>query len=298
MKVPLLFAWVFFCALSAKAQSCDGGLYLNPQVIRGEGTSQTYAALKELTDFIRPTGLSVSSVLNIKETQDVLTAVKKPAPPCWIYGNPTVGLASGYRPAAVNTVPIQAAVLILADIGTIKDGKAVELKDLPAAQQATVLAKLKTTSCFGMKSGVTTTLIKAEALCGTVVEIVPQQGLGQSYLPTKAAFHWQAGRWAGLITRLQSAQSSTLKTHFGSDERIHLAQLVVVPATNASWGYGIYVHPDVSGDLLKKTVTLFTSLKTTDPLLLRALDLSGKYEFATPSDDAIRTMKRALAAEQ
>lgn len=297
MKVPLLFAWVFFCALSAKAQSCDGGLYLNPQVIRGEGTSQTYAALKELTDFIRPTGLSVSSVLNIKETQDVLTAVKKPAPPCWIYGNPTVGLASGYRPAAVNTVPIQAAVLILADIGTIKDGKAVELKDLPAAQQATVLAKLKTTSCFGMKSGVTTTLIKAEALCGTVVEIVPQQGLGQSYLPTKAAFHWQAGRWAGLITRLQSAQSSTLKTHFGSDERIHLAQLVVVPATNASWGYGIYVHPDVSGDLLKKTVTQFTSLKTTDPLLLRALDLSGKYEFATPSDDAIRTMKRALAAE-
>lgn len=297
MKVPLLFALIFFCALSAKAQSCDGGLYLNPQVIRGEGTSQTYAALKELTDFIRPTGLSVSSVLNIKETQDVLTAVKKPAPPCWIYGNPTVGLASGYRPAAVNTVPIQAAVLILADIGTIKDGKAVELKDLPAAQQATVLAKLKTTSCFGMKSGVTTTLIKAEALCGTVVEIVPQQGLGQSYLPTKAAFHWQAGRWAGLITRLQSAQSSTLKTHFGSDERIHLAQLVVVPATNASWGYGIYVHPDVSGDLLKKTVTQFTSLKTTDPLLLRALDLSGKYEFATPSDDAIRTMKRALAAE-
>ena len=297
MKVPLLFAWVFFCALSAKAQSCEGGLYLNPQVIRGEGTSQTYAALKELTDFIRPTGLSVSSVLNIKETQDVLTAVKKPAPPCWIYGNPTVGLASGYRPAAVNTVPIQAAVLILADIGTIKDGKAVELKDLPAAQQATVLAKLKTTSCFGMKSGVTTTLIKAEALCGTVVEIVPQQGLGQSYLPTKAAFHWQAGRWAGLITRLQSAQSSTLKTHFGSDERIHLAQLVVVPATNASWGYGIYVHPDVSGDLLKKTVTQFTSLKTADPLLLRALDLSGKYEFATPSDDAIRTMKRALAAE-
>ena len=88
-------------------------------------------------------------------------------------------------------------MLILADIGTIKDGKAVELKDLPAAQQATVLAKLKTTSCFGMKSGVTTTLIKAEALCGTVVEIVPQQGLGQSYLPTKAAFHWQAGRWGG-----------------------------------------------------------------------------------------------------
>jgi len=46
--------------------------------------SQNYAALKELTVFIRPTGLSVSSVLHIRETQDVLTAVKKTAPPCWI----------------------------------------------------------------------------------------------------------------------------------------------------------------------------------------------------------------------
>ncbi len=297
MKNLSLLALLFWHFIPAHAQSCDGGLYLNPQVIRGEGTSQTFAALKELTEFIRPTGLSVSSVLNIKETQDVLAAIKKPTPPCWVYGNPTVGLASGYRPAAVNTAPIQAAVLILADVGTVKDGKAVELKDLPPAQQAIVLSKLKTTTCFGMKSGVTTTLVKAENLCGTVVEIVPQQGLGQSYLPTKAAFHWQADRWAGLITRLQSAQSSTLKTHFGSDERIHLAQLVVVPAANDSWGYGIYVHPDVSGDLLKKTVTQFTSLKTTDPLLLRALDLAGKYEFATPSDAAIRAMKKALATE-
>lgn len=132
---------------------------------------------------------------------------------------------------------------------------------------------------------------------GKAVEIVPQQGLGQSYLRTKAAFHWQAGRWAGLITRLQSAQSSTSKTHFDFDERIHMAQLVVVPAANASWGYGIYVHPDVSGDLLKKTVSRFTALKTTGPLFLRTPDLSGKYEFATPSDDAIQTMKKALAAE-
>ncbi|MCZ8256225.1 MAG: hypothetical protein O9327_11225, partial [Polaromonas sp.] len=195
MKNALLLVALFFCGFTAQAQQCEGGLYLNPQVIRGEGASQTESALKELVDFIRPTGLSVTPVLNIRETQDVLTAVKKPAPPCWVYGNPVVGLASGYRPVAVNMDPIQSAILILADIGTVKDGKPVELKTLPAAEQAKVLAKLKTTSCFGMKSGVTTSLVKAENFCGTVVEILPQQGLGQSYLPTKAAFHWQADRW-------------------------------------------------------------------------------------------------------
>lgn len=296
MKTPsLLLILLSACAASAHAQSCEGGLYLNPQVIRGEGSSQTESALRELIDFVKPTGLSVSPVLNIRETQDVLNAVKKPAPPCWVYGNPVVGLASGYRPVAINVDPIQSAVLILADIGTVKDGKPVELKSLPPEQQAKVLAKLKTTSCFGMKSGVTTSLVKADNFCGTVVEVMPQQGLGQSYLPTKAAFHWQADRWAGLITRLQSAQSATMKNHHGTDERIHMAQLVVVPATNASWGYGIYVHPNAPADVVKKATTQFTTLKTASPLLLKALDLGSKYEFATPSDAAVQAMKKSLA---
>lgn len=296
MKTPsLLLILLSACAASAHAQSCEGGLYLNPQVIRGEGSSQTESALRELIDFVKPTGLSVSPVLNIRETQDVLNAVKKPAPPCWVYGNPVVGLASGYRPVAINVDPIQSAVLILADIGTVKDGKPVELKSLPLEQQAKVLAKLKTTSCFGMKSGVTTSLVKADNFCGTVVEVMPQQGLGQSYLPTKAAFHWQADRWAGLITRLQSAQSATMKNHHGTDERIHMAQLVVVPATNASWGYGIYVHPNAPADVVKKATTQFTTLKTASPLLLKALDLGSKYEFATPSDAAVQAMKKSLA---
>lgn len=296
MKTPsVLLILLSTCAASAHAQSCEGGLYLNPQVIRGEGSSQTESALRELIDFVKPTGLSVSPVLNIRETQDVLNAVKKPAPPCWVYGNPVVGLASGYRPVAINVDPIQSAVLILADIGTVKDGKPVELKSLPPEQQAKILAKLKTTSCFGMKSGVTTSLVKAENFCGTVVEVMPQQGLGQSYLPTKAAFHWQADRWAGLITRLQSAQAATMKSHHGTDERIHMAQLVVVPASNASWGYGIYVHPSAPADVVKKAAAQFTSLKTASPLLLKALDLGAKYEFATPSDAAVQTMKKSLA---
>ena len=295
MKKELLLAFVFSLGLSVHAQSCDGGLYLNPQVIRGEGVSQAASALMELIGFLRPTGLSVSTVLNIRETQDVVVALKKPVPPCWVYGNPVVGLAAGYRPVAVNMEAIQSAVLILGDVGTVKDGKPVELSKLPAAQQAKVLAKLKTTSCFGMKSGVTTTLVKAENLCGTVVEVLPQQGLGQSYLPTKAAFHWQADRWVGMITRLQSAQASTLSSHYGSDERIHMAQLIVVPASHSSWGYGLYVRDDVSPDVVKKVATQFNSIKTANPLLLKALDLGSKYEFAAPSEAAIKAMRSSLA---
>lgn len=294
MKNQLLLACLFFFVSCAQAQSCEGGLYLNPQVIRGEGSTQTESALRELIDFVRPVGLPVSPVINIRETQDVLTAIKKPVPPCWVYGNPVVGLASGYRPVAINTDPIQSAVLILADIGLEKDGKPVELKSLPPDQQAKVLAKLKTISCFGMKSGVTTSLVKAEKLCGTVVEVMPQQGLGQSYLPTKSAFQWQADRWVGLITRLQSARASTMKKHYGIDERIHLAQLIIVPATHASWGYGIYVHPQVSVDVVKKVANLFISLKTTSPLLLKALDLGKTFEFAAPSEAAVEGMKKSL----
>lgn len=291
----LLLVGSFFVSVSVHAQACQGGLYLNPQVIRGEGASQTESALRELIEFIRPTGLSVSPVLNIKETQDVLLAVKKPDPPCWVYGNPVVGLASGYRPLAVNMESIQSAVLILGDIGTVKDGKPLELKSLSPDRQAEVLAKLKTTSCYGMKSGVTTSLVKAENLCGSVIEVTPQQGLGQSYLPTKAAFHWQADRWVGLITRLQTAQASTMKGHHGTDERIHMAQLFIVPATHSSWGYGLYAHPSVQADAVKKATGQFTGLKTPHALLLKALDLGQAYEFASPSEAAVAAMKKSLA---
>ena len=297
MKQYLVLAGLAACCGVAQAQSCEGGLYLNPQVIRGEGASQTESALKELLEFVRPSGLSVSPVLNIRETQDVLNAVKKPAPPCWVYGNPVVGIASGYRPVAINIEPIQSAVLILGDIGQVKDGKPVEIGTLSADQQAKVRARLKSTSCFGMKSGVTTSLVKAEGLCGTVVEVMPQQGLGQSYLPTKAAFHWQSDRWVGLITRLQSAQAATMKTHYGTDERIHMANLIVVPASNPSWGYGIYVHPEVGAEPVKKITAQFISLKTSNPSLLRALDLGAKYEFSTPGTTAVQAMKKALTSE-
>ncbi len=293
--ISLAAGLVFSSALAVQAQSCEGGLYLNPQVIRGEGSSQTESAVKELIEFLQPTGLPMVPVLNIRETQDVRTAIKKPTPPCWVYGNPVVGLASGYRPVAINTDPIQSAVLILADVGKEKDGKPVDLASLPKDQQDKVLAKLKTITCFGMKSGVTTSLVKAQGLCGNIVEVMPTAGLGQSYLPTKAAFSWQAGKWVGLITRVQSARGSTMKSHYGTDERIHMAQLIVVPATHPSWGYGLYVHPDVPQAVVTKAAARFTSLKSASPTLLKTLDLGAKYEFTSLSDSAVTAMKKVLA---
>jgi hypothetical protein len=246
-------------------------------------------------EFVRPSGLSVTPVVNVRESQDVLSAVKKPLPPCWVYGNPVVGLGSGYRPVAVNMEPIQSAVLILGDIGAAKDPKPVNIKDLPAQQRASVLAKLKHISCFGIKSGVTTTLVQAENLCGSVVEVMPQQGLGQTFLPTKAAFQWSADRWVGLITRLQTAQGSSMKNLHGTDERIHQAQLVVVPASNSSWGYGMYVHPSLGADAVKKIQAQFAGVKPGNAPLLQALDLGKEFRFAAPDDAAAQAMRKLLA---
>jgi hypothetical protein len=289
---PLL---ALVCASGVKAQACEGGLYLNPQIIKGESSAQSQGSVRDLIDFIRPSGLSISPVLNIKDVQEVVAAVKRPNPPCWVYGNPVTGLISGYRPVAVNTEPIQASVLVLADISPSKDGKPVELKSLPAPEQAAVLAKLKTAPCFGIKSGVTTELVKAEQLCGEVMEVVPQKGLGQSYLPSKAALMWQADKWVGIVTRLSSARAATMQNLFGADERVHYAQLLIVPTSQASWGYGLYAHPAVSADLVKKVTAQFVSLKNPPPSLVLALDLGAQFEFAAPSDESTRAMTKAMA---
>lgn len=295
MNKPLIVgAFLGALAQGTWAQSCEGGLYLNPQSIRGEATSQADGALRELVDFIKPTGLPVTPVLNINGTQDLTTALKRPVPPCWVYGNPVVGLASGYRPVAVNTEEIRAAVLVLGDVGPEKDGKAVDVATLPPAEREKILAKLKSVSCFGIRSGVTTSLVKAQKLCGTVVEVQPQQGLGQNYLPTKAAFHWQPERWAGLVTRVQGAMKANMKEHFGSDERIHNARLYVVPTTHASWGYGLYVRSDLPADAVKRAAAQFHSLKGGNPLLLRALDVGAKFEFVTPPAADVDAMRKVL----
>ncbi|MEI8326826.1 MAG: hypothetical protein WCH44_15945 [Betaproteobacteria bacterium] len=277
-----------------QAQDCEGGLYLNPQVIRGEVTARTDITMRELIAFIRPSRLSVSPMTNIKETQDVLVAIQRRVPPCWVYGNPVVGLKSRFRPVAVNIEPIQSAVLILSDLGSVKDAKPVDVEKLPATEQARVLAKLKTSACFGIKSGVTTALVMSEKLCGEVIEVLPQHGLGQNFLPTKAAFQWQANKWVGLITRVSSAHSANMQNQFGTDERVHYAKLLVVPTRNASWGYGLYVHPSVPTDAIRRVSALFAALKNPSASLVRALDIGEKYEFATPSEAATNAMIKSL----
>ncbi len=294
MKKLFMFV-VLLGGFGVRAQTCEGGLYLNPQVIRGEGSAQADVSSRELIEFVRPSGLPLLPVVNIKDVQDVLGAIKRPVPPCWVYGNPVAGLSSGYRPVSVNVDPIQSAVLILSDVGKVKDAKPVELQALSPAEQTRILTKLKTTACLGIKSGATTALVKAEKLCGEVVEVAPQQGLGQNFLPTKAAFQWQANKWVGLVTRLSSARSATMQNQFGTDERVHFAQLLIVPTSGSSWGYGLYVHPGVASEPIRKVSGLFASMKNPNAALLRALDLGGKYEFSLPSEVDTKAMIKTLA---
>ncbi|MEO6018158.1 MAG: hypothetical protein ABIP46_12955 [Polaromonas sp.] len=297
MTRSLLLAFVLCCSFPVMAQTCEGGLYLNPQIIRGEGTTQTEISVRDLIAFLRPTGLSVSPVLNIRETQDVVTAIKRPVPPCWVYGNPVVGLSSGYKPVSVNVDPIQSAVLILSSVNPAKNAKPIDIQTLSPAERTKILARLKGTSCFGMKSGVTTALVKAEQLCGEVLEVLPQQGLGQSYLPTKAAFMWNSEKWVGLITRLSSARSANMQSQFGPDGKVHYAQLLVVPATNASWGYGLYTHPGVAADTVARTSTAFTALANPGAPLMRALDLAENFRFSTPPEATVKAMVKTLGIE-
>ncbi|MBI5278401.1 MAG: hypothetical protein HY854_18320 [Burkholderiales bacterium] len=294
MKHLLIALAVALLSMAASAQSCEGGIYLNPQVIRGEGTPQVVGAANELAEFLGRTGLSSFPVLNVSGADEAMAALKRGQPPCWVYGNPVVGLASGYRPVAVNTEEIQSAVLLLADAGSEKDPKPVELSKLGADEQAKLRARLKASTCFGIRSGVTTALVKAEKLCGKVVEVIPQAGLGQSYLPTKAAFEWQSERWVGLITRVQGARNTTMKNHIGSDPKFHNARLVVVPTQKSSWGYGIYLRPEVTADVTKKVVAQFATLKQPSPSLARALDVGQSFKFASLAQSEVDAMRAAL----
>ena len=143
MHRSILFAAALAAAPAAFAETCEGGLYLNPQTIRGEGTAKVASAASDLADFLRPTGLPVSPIVSIATAEDVQAALKRRTPPCWVYGNPVVGFASGYQAVAVNRESIRAAVLVVADMEKASDPKPVSLSSLPREEQAKVLARLK-----------------------------------------------------------------------------------------------------------------------------------------------------------
>jgi len=281
------------CGLAASAQTCEGGVYLNPQVIRGEGTPQVARSAQELSEFVGRTGLSAVPVINVSNHDEAVAAVKRPKPPCWIYGNPVVGLASGYRPVAVNTEEIRSAVLVLAELGDEKDPKPVEISRLAPEEQARVLGRLKQSTCFGIRSGVTTALVKAENLCSQIAEVRPQAGLGQSYLPTRAAFEWRPDRWVGVITRAQSAHAASMGDQIASNPNIHQARLIVIPTKQSSWGYGLYLRPDVPADVATRALAQFANLRQPAPSLARALDVGETFQFVSlkgPDIDAMRTV--------
>lgn len=291
--------WLAALALAASswnaaAQTCEGGVYLNPQVIRGEGTPRVAGAANELGEFLGRAGLPVTPVLSVSNVDEVIAAVKRAKPPCWVFGNPVVGLASGYKPVAVNAEEIQSAVLVLGETGADKDPKPTDIAKLKPDEQAKVLAQLKQATCYGMRSGVTTALVKAEKLCAKVVDVAPQTGLGQSYLPTKAAFEWRPDRQVGLITRAQSARSANMGSQIGADPKIHQARLVVVPTKNSSWGYGLYVRPEMSADLSARAGSQLANLKQPSASLARALDIGAEFQFVVPKSSEIDSMRVAL----
>jgi len=297
MQTGKLWATAFLitsCSWAASAPACEGGIYLNPQVIQGKGTPQIAGAANELGTFLARAGLPVTPVVSISNLGEALAAVKSARPPCWVYGNPVVGLASGYRPVAVNTEEIRAGILVVADPGSSADPKPVELSSMKPEEQTQALAKLKQATCFGIKSGVTTALVKAEKICGTVVDVKPQTGLGQSYLPTKAAFEWHPDHWVGVITRVQSAKAASMKAQIGGYPKIHNARLLVAPTHNASWGYGLYLRPDAGADAGKHVTALFAGLKQPSPTLANALDVGATFHFVTPSAAQADAMRGSL----
>lgn len=287
----LLLPLISLTFSTAWAQSCEGGAYLNPQTIRGEAQSVASLADAELVAVLVRTGLPTQPLQSIKRS-DSLKALKKP--PCWIFGNPVVGLFNGYRAAVVNAESIQPAVLLIGDAGAGKDVTPVTVSSLSDAQKASLLERLKKTKCFGIASGVTTTVVKTEGLCGSVEEVTPHSGLGQSFLATKAGFEWDERTWIGVITRDSSALRTSMKSVIGKSTQLSSAKLVVIPSKSAVFGYGLYVHASVSDADTKKAVAAFMAITAPTKGQIIALDLGSKFKFVVPSQEQLQQVAAAI----
>jgi hypothetical protein len=249
-----------------------------------------------LAEFIRSAGLPTTGlVLNVSSLADVMAAVKGPSPPCWIYGNPVVGLGSGYKPVVINIEPIQPAVLVLADPIRETNPKAMDISQLPPDDQAKVRAQLRRSLCHGIASGVTTALVRAENLCERVEEARPRSGMGQNFLPTQGAFEWRPDRWVGIITRVQSARSASMRKLAPVNAHgLEHARLVVIPTRQSSWGYGLYLRPGLPADAATRAQTYFIHLEQPSPALALALDLGAHFQFAALKDSETAAMRTAL----
>ncbi len=273
---------------------CEGGAYLNPQLFRGEASHQSAVAEQEMHAFISRTGLPVAPLYSIRQITDITFSGKTPY--CWIYGNPVIGLQSGYKVAVVNTELVHPAVLAITSVppGAPTDAAPVALASLPPAEQRNVLDRLKRSRCMGTTAGIEAAVVKAEGICAMVEDISPQAAIGQQGLYAKAAFAWEPDNWAGVATRDASAMKASMKGLAGRSEQVHQARLVVVPTQGASVGFGLYVHASVPDATVKKAVAAFQGLNAPSKPLAIALDLGPQYSFVVPSADQVNKMAAAI----
>lgn len=280
-------------ASNVRAQTCEGGAYLNPQLFRGEAAHQSALAEQEIRGFMTRIGLPTAPLYSIKRVDDITASGR--APYCWAYVNPVIGFLSGYKLVVVNNEVVQPAVVAITAIvpGAPLDANAVELKSLPAAEQKAILERMQRSKCFGTASGVEAAIVRAEGICGNVEDVAPQAAVGQQGLIARAAYAWEEQSWAGIVTRDQAALSTNLKGLAGRSESIHGARLVMLPTKGTSMGFGLYVHSSVPEAMVNKAVAAFQSLSPSKPLAV-ALDLGPKFSFVEPTASQLEKMRAAI----
>ena len=288
------FALATMLTPSVQAQTCEGGAYLNPQLFRGEAALRGALAQQEIHEFIGPIGLPTTPLYSIKRVDDITASGR--APYCWAYVNTVVGLLSGYKLVVLNNEPVQPAVLAITSViaGAPRDGTAVELKSLPAAEQKAILDRMQRSKCFGTADGVEAAIVRAEGVCGSVEYVVPQVAIGQQGLIAKAAFEWEEQAWTGIATRQTMALTTDLKGLAGRFESVHSTRLVVIPTKGASLGFGLYVHSSVPEATVKKAIAAFQNLSSPSRPLAVALDLGPKFSFITPSSDQVDKLRMTI----
>jgi hypothetical protein len=279
---------------AVRAQSCEGGAYLNPQLFRGEAAHQSAVAEQEIHTFMTRTGLPAAPIYAIKRVDDITSSGRTPY--CWAYANTVIGLMSGYRLVVVNNEQIQPAVVAITAVapGLARDTPAVLLKTLPPAEQKAILDRMQRSKCFGTSGGVEAAIVRAEGLCGNVEDVAAQAAVGQQGLIAKAAYAWEEQTWAGIATREGSAMTTSLKGLAGRFENIHNARLVIMPTKNTTMGFGLYVHSSVPDATVKKAVAVFQGLSNPSRPLAVALDLGQSFSFITPGTEQVEKLKTAI----
>lgn len=292
-----VFALATMLVPSVQAQTCEGGAYLDPQLLRGEASLRGALAQQEIREFIGAVGLPATPFYPIKRVDDITSPGR--APYCWAYVNTLMGLLSGYRLVVLNNEPVQPAVLAItsAIAGGPRDAVAVELKNLPAAEQKAILDRMQRSKCFGTADGVEAAVVRAEGVCGSVEYIAPQVAigrLGQQGLVAKAAFEWEEQAWTGIATRQSIALATDLKGLAGRFDSVHVARLVVIPTKGVSLGFGLYVHSSVPEATVKKAAAAFQNLSSPSRQLAVALDLGPKFSFITPSSEEVEKLRTTI----